>query len=124
MQQAAAVVANAILEGEAGVPIIAHFVAASCPAAPRNITRPGRLGGPIEVQLALFLVVQSNAAVFSISSNWFDEDFCWHPEFDVVFGVPLAPALRTGAYAWHRNFSRAAVAVDVSANTGEVFLLA
>lgn len=121
---AATATANAILEGEAGVPVVAHFFSPSCPAQPRNITRPGRLGGPIEFELALFLVIQTNAAVFSISSDWFDADYCWHSEFDVAFGSPLGPPLRTGAFTWARNLTRAQVAVDVAARAGQVELLA
>ena len=120
---AATAMANAILEGAAGVPFVAHFFAPSCPAAPRNITRPGRLGGPIELQLALFLAIQTQAAIFSISNDWFDKDYCWHSEFDVSYGAPLAPAVRTGPYAWARNFSAASVMVDVQAMAGEVTLL-
>ena len=121
---AAVATANAILEGAAGVPVITHFPSPSCPSEPRNITRPGRLGGAIEFELALFLVTQSNASVFSISNDWFDANYCWHSEFDVAFGAPLAPALRTGAYTWTRAFSRASVAVDVSTRVGTVDLLA
>jgi hypothetical protein len=120
---AAAFVANAILEGAAGVPLALHFDVASCPAAPRNISRPGRLGGDIETQLALFLIVQTPQTVFSISGNWYDADFCWRSEFDVAFGAPLGPAARTGAYSWARNFTRASVAVDVAAAVGTVELL-
>lgn len=122
--QAAAFVSNAILEGAAGVPLVLHFDVTGCPAAPRNITRPGRLGGGIEAQLAVFLIVQEQTSVFSLSGNWYDADFCWHPEFDVSYGAPLGPAARTGAHAWTRNFTRANVAVDVAAGTGEVELLA
>ena len=120
---AAASVANAILEGAAGIPVVVHFFSASCPALPRNITRPGRLGGAIEAQLALFLIVQSHQSVFSLSNDWFDASFCWHSEFDVAYGAPLGPALRTGTYTWARNFSLSRVTADVSAATGEVFLL-
>ena len=73
---AAGFVANAILEGAAGVPLLLHSDVTTCPASPRNITRPGRLGGPIELNLALFLVVQTEQTVFSISGKWYDDDFC------------------------------------------------
>jgi len=124
---AAVFVANAILEGAAGVPLVLHFDVTSCPAAARNISRPGRLGGNIEAQIALFLVVQTRQTVFSISGNWYDADFCWRSEFDVAYGAPLGPATRTGPYTWTRNFTRANVAVDVSAGApgaGAVDLLA
>ncbi len=70
--QAAVFVANAILEGAAGVPLALHFDVTGCPSVPRNISRPGRLGGAIEAQLAIFLVVQTQQTVFSLSGNWYD----------------------------------------------------
>ena len=121
--QAAAFVANALLEGAAGVPLVLHSDVTSCPAPARNITRPGRLGGSIEAQLALFLIVQTPATVFSVSGNWYDADFCWRQEYDLVYGAPLGPALRTGAYTWTRNFTGANVAVDVRAGAGAIDLL-
>ena len=54
-------------------------------------------------------------------------DYCWHSEFDVAYGTPLAPATRTGPHTWTRNFTRANVAVDVSGGApgaGQVDLLA
>ena len=68
--QAAAFVSNAILEGAALVPLVLHFDVTGCPAQQRNISRPGRLGGAIEAQIALFLVVQTAQTVFSLSGNW------------------------------------------------------
>jgi hypothetical protein len=116
-------VASAILEGAAGVPLVLHSDVTSCPAPARNITRPGRLGGRIEAQLALFLIVQTQQTVFSISGNWYDADFCWRPEFDLLYGAPLGPAMRTGVYTWTRNFTGANVAADVLARSGAIDLL-
>jgi hypothetical protein len=121
--EAALLVANAILEGAAGVPLVLHFDVTACPADARNITRPGRLGGDIELQLATFLVVQTPQTVFSISGNWYDADYCWRSEFDVRYGRPLAAAVRTGSHTWARNFTRSQVTLDVLAGTGEVLLL-
>ena len=121
--QAAAFVENAILEGAAGVPQVLHSDVTSCPAPTRNITRPGRLGGSIEAQLALFLIVQTPQSVFSISGNWFDADFCWRQEYDLAYGAPLGPALRTSPFTWTRNFTGANVAVDVMAGTGAIDLI-
>lgn len=121
--QAAAFVSNAIIEGQNNIPVVLHFDVTSCPSSPRNITRPGRLGGDIELQMALFLTVQTNQTVFSISGNWYDPDFCWHSEFDTLFGSPLADATRTGPHSWIRNFTLCNVAVDVSSNVGEIDLL-
>jgi hypothetical protein len=67
--------------------------------------------------------VQTAQNVFSISGNWYDADFCWHDEYDVAYGSPLAPAARTGTYTWSRVFTRCNVTVDVAAGTGEIFLM-
>jgi hypothetical protein len=121
----ASMIASAALEGQqAGVPMLMHAsVTGACPAT-RNITRPGRLGGKLEAALAAFLVVQTPQSVFSVSQDWYDADFCWHPEYDVEYGTPLGPATRTGPHSWTRNFTRCNVEVDTSADYGAVFLLA
>ena len=94
-------IANAILEAEAGVPTAIHVdgggAGAACPAAPRSITRPGPLGGPIEFWVASYLVVAGAGSTLSISNNWLDGGFCWRPELDVEYGVPLGPAVRSTA---------------------------
>lgn len=120
----AAMIQNAILEGAAGVPTALHSSAPACPAPARNITRPGRLGGPIEFAVASYLVVASEGTVLSLSDGWMDENFCWWPEFDVVYGQPLGGAVRTGPYTWARSWTRANVTLDVEQQTGEVMLLA
>ncbi len=62
-------------------------------------------------------------ATISLSSNWYDNNFCWRPDFDVEFGVPSGPAERTGVYTWARNYTRSTVLLDVQSNTGNVYLL-
>ena len=44
-------------------------------------------------------------------------------DFDVEYGTPLGPAVRTGTYTWIRNFTQANVALDVQSSTGAVYLL-
>ena len=67
----------------------------------------------------------SSGTTLSVSKGWYDEGFCWHPEFDVVWGEPVGPAKRTGPHSWTRNYTRCNVAVDVSkAEQGSVDLLA
>ena len=122
----AAMIASALLEGQqVGVPMLMHSPVGTCPDPNpgRNITRPGRLGGSLERSLAAFLVVQTPQSVFSASGNWYDADFCWHPEYDVEYGAPLGPATRTGPHSWTRNFTRCNVEVDTSADSGAVFVL-
>jgi len=118
----AAMISNAILEGAAGIPVLTHASGGSCPDPGRHIPRPGRLGGNLEYTIATFLIVQTPWSVFSASTNWYDNDFCWHPEYDVQYGKPLSTAIRTGAYSWYRNFTMANVEVDVSKNYGAVLL--
>jgi len=120
---AAAMVANALLEGAAGVPTILHSGGA-CPAPPRNIARPGPLGGDIEPAVALYLIVATPGTTMSISNDWYDQNFCWRPDWDVDFGAPLGDAARTGTHAWTRAYSRANVTIDVAANSYSVYLLA
>jgi hypothetical protein len=115
--------ANAILEGQMGIPLLLHVAAGSCPEAPRNITRPGRLGGDLEYAVATFLIVQTPQNVLSVSNNWYDADFCWHAEWDVLYGSPLQNATRVTPYVWTRNFTLCNVAVDLQAGTAEVELL-
>lgn len=120
---AAAMIQNAILEGEAGIPVVLH-AGGNCPAPERTITRPGPLGGDVEYQVATYLIVATEGATLSISSGWMDNNFCWRPDFDVEFGAPLGPAVRTSVYTWERNFTRSTVALDVQSSSGSVMLLA
>jgi hypothetical protein len=120
----AGMIQNAILEAAAGVPAVLHG-SAPCPAAQRNITRPGPLGGAIEFWIASYLIVADAGTTLSLSEDWYDANFCWWPEFDVDFGAPLGAATRTSAHAWTRNFTRANVVLDVSSgHFGAVSLLA
>jgi Hypothetical glycosyl hydrolase family 15 len=120
----AANIANALLETAAGVPVVLH-AGGACPSPNRTITRPGRLGGDVEFQVASYLVVADAGTTLSLSNDWYDQNFCWHAEFDVDFGAPLGLASRTGPYSWTRNFTRANVAIDVSKGpSGAVDLLA
>jgi hypothetical protein len=108
---------NALLESAAGVPTVLHFKG-TCPAEQRPIARPGPLGGNVEYPVAAYLLVASPGSTLSISSGWWDEDFCWRPEFDVEYGIPLGEAKRTGPHSWTRNYTRCNVAVDVSQRNG------
>ena len=82
------------------------------------------LNRPIEFNVASYLIVASAGTTLSVSNNWYDKDFCWHDEFDVVYGTPLGPATRTGLHSWTRNYSKCNVAINVSSGrSGEVYLL-
>lgn len=132
----AAMVENTILEAKRGIRVALHaswWSAANgptggwgtCPVPSRKIVRPGRLGGDLEFIVAAYLIVQapSLGTTLSLSNNWYDGDFCWHPEWDVDFGAPLGEATRISAYSWTRNYTKATVFVDVSSYSGEVHLL-
>jgi hypothetical protein len=110
----AAMIQNAILETASGVPVVLHGSAAGCPAVERNITRPGRLAGAIEFWVASYLIVADAGTTLSLSDNWYDDNFCWWPEFQVDVGSPLGVATRTSLHSWTRNFTRANVELDVS----------
>ena len=81
----AAMIANAIVEGNMSIPTVLHTGGPRCPAPSRNIPRPGRLGGPIEFAIASYLIVASAGTTLSISTGWEDADFCWWPEWDVEY---------------------------------------
>ena len=120
----AAMIENAILETAAGVPVILH-AGGDCPSQNRTIARPGRLGGSVEFAIATYLIVADAGTTLSLSNDWYDQNFCWRPELDIDLGSPLGLATRTSPHSWTRNFTRANVAVDVSAgNSGVVDLLA
>ena len=116
-------IANAIIEGQHGVPAIMHTAGPCLSEAKRVIHRPGRLGGRLEWIIATFLIVQTPHNVISMSNNWYDKDFCWHSEFDVKYGRPLTDAVRLSPYTWARNFTLCTVHVDTRTRCGEVLLL-
>ena len=109
-------IANAVIEGSKGIPVVLHNVAGSCPTSGNNRTihRPGRLGGEIEFAIAAYLVVQAPGTVLSVSRDWYDADFCWHPEWDVDYGTPIGPPRRLGPHAWARNYTKSTAHIDVS----------
>jgi len=76
---AAAMVANAIIEAENGIPTVLHS-GGSCPAPNRSITIPGRLGGDVETAMGLYLTVAGPGTTISLSNDWYDNNFCWRPE--------------------------------------------
>lgn len=119
----AAMISNAILEGARGIPQLIHVPAGNCPDPGHSIPRPGRLGGPLEYYIATFLIIQTEQSVFGASTNWYDNNFCWHSEYDVQYGKPLHDAVRVSPYAWYRNFTACNVFVDTQSGVGQVALL-
>jgi hypothetical protein len=109
----AAMIANALLETAAGIPVLIHGDG-PCPAENRTIVRPGPLGGQVLFQVASYLLVAGAGTTLSLSRDYYSASFCWRPEFDVDFGSPLGPAVRLSSHSWVRNFTRANVLVNVT----------
>ena len=99
--QDALMIANAILEGAAGVP----FVARSDPKTMHSLEY-GALG---------FLIAQGQHCYWGASSGWLDADWPWRGILDWKVGAPLGSASRTGSFAWTRRFEHANVTVDTKA---------
>jgi hypothetical protein len=114
----AAMIANALLEAAAGIPLMIHGDAPACPAENRTIARPGPLGGPILFQVASYLLVAELGSTLNLARDYTSASNCWRPEFDVDFGQPLSAAVRLSAHAWTRNFTRANVFVNVTEGYG------
>ena len=70
--------------------------------------------GPVDFNYALaaFLIVQSPYSYFGYSSDWYDDNWCWHSQYDISYGKPLAEARRTGSHSWTRNFTLCDVDID------------
>lgn len=117
----AATIANALLEGAAGVGLVARAPAgadAQCAAA----CPQGSVGkAPLAFALAAFLVARTSPwSYFGVSSGWYSECWCWHAEYDQAArcGAPAAPAVRTGAYTWTREYAGCRVSVNTSSSEG------
>eukprot|EP00040_Diaphanoeca_grandis_P023212 m.125889 g.125889 ORF g.125889 m.125889 type:complete len:421 (+) comp29163_c0_seq1:61-1323(+) len=108
----AAMIQNAIIESsQYAVDSIVHGFGH---AEPRNIPRPGRLGGTIEFLIATYLIITSPGTTLSISTGWMDKDYSWAPEFDIEYGTPKGPATRIDSHSWSRNFTKCNVFINVS----------
>ena len=117
----AATIANALLEGAAGVGLVARAgadAAAQCAAAcPR-----GSASGPaLSYALAAFLVARTSPySYFGVSAGWYSPCWCDHAEYAAAAacGAPAAPPVRTSAHSWTRAYERCAVTVNTSAAAG------
>lgn len=113
----AATIANALIEGGQGIPIIAR-AQASTPCSPNSTTDNDPT---LAYALAAFFIVQEPYSYFGFSSGWYDSDWCWHAEYDIyACGQPVGPADRTGPYSWTRQFQHCNVAVNTSTASGSV----
>jgi len=119
----AATIANALLEGAAGVGLVARAAAgadAQCPAA----CAEGGVGrASLPYALAAFLVARTSEwSYFGVSAGWYSPCWCWHGAYDAAAtcGAPTAPAVRTSAHSWTREYAACRVAVNTSAGEGVV----
>ena len=117
----AATIANALLEGAAGVGLVARAPAgpdAQCAAA----CPQGSVGrAPLDFALAAFLVARTSPwSYFGVSAGWYSECWCWHGAYDRAArcGAPAAPAVRTGAFTWTREYAGCRVSVNTSSSEG------
>ena len=119
----AANIANVLIEGSAGVGLVARSsadadaqcsTATACDAAPWMEVR-------LSYALAAFLVARTSPySYFGVSGGWSSGCWCWHREYDEVSacGAPAAPAVRTSAYSWTREYEHCTVSVNTSAAMG------
>jgi len=100
-EQDALMIANALLEAQAGVPCVARSAVGSM-----HTLQYGAIG---------FLIVQRSGSYWGASSGWLDADWTWSGILDWIVGAPLAPAARTGTYTWSRAFAHANATIDTKA---------
>ena len=118
----AATIANAILEGNAGVGLVARAsadAAAQCPGSTPSCVDYHETD--LGYALAAFLVARTSPwSYFGVSSGWYSPCWCWKAEYDAAArcGEPSAPATRTGPYTWSREYANCTVLVNTSASTG------
>lgn len=117
----AATIQNVLIEGAAGVGLVARAgadAAAQCAASCTD----GNVGkASLSYALAAFLVARTSPfSYFGVSAGWYSPCWCWHAEFDAVTacGEPTGAAVREGAYAWTRAYERCVVRVNTSDATG------
>lgn len=81
----------------------------------------GMFGGSddwLEFGMAAFLMAQGPYCYFGAASNWYDENWTWHRQYDWAVGAPLGPAVRESKYQWSRQFANCSVSVDLTSAKG------
>ena len=60
--------------------------------------------------IASFLIAASPCSYYSASTGWFDRDWTWHQQYDLLYGVPTGVATRrvlaTGETEYIRRYTR------------------
>jgi hypothetical protein len=122
----AQVLTNGILEGQAGIAVVAHttqgLTNCSNTSAAESDEAPFVPSGTAAFHLASFLIAQGPNWVYGVSSAWTDNAFCWHRSYDVQCGHPLGVANRIGPYTFTRNFTGCDVSVETVGLIGEIRL--
>jgi hypothetical protein len=140
-----ATIANALLEGAAGVGLVARAQAdanASCPNATTAAEGGGAAGGgrdeddddegglrrqraaaaaqplpALSYSLSAFLIARTSPySYFGVSTGWYDADWCWHAEYDAAQAACGAPAAAAVRVDLFR-WSRAYERCDVDVDT-------
>jgi len=117
----AATIQNAILEGAAGVGLVARTQADAAAQCAATCTAGYAGKASLSYALAAFLVARTSPySYFGVSAGWYSPCWCWHAEFDAASscGAPVAAAVRASPYAWTREYENCVVKVNTSAMTG------
>lgn len=118
----AATIANVLLEGAAGVGLIARApadAAAQCPGDTSSCDAPAMT--ELSYALAAFLIARTSPySYFGVSSGWYSQCWCWHAEYDAAAacGAPTAPPIRTSPFSWTRAYEHCTVSVNTTAQKG------
>ena len=73
----------------------------------------------MEDSIAAFLIIKGNYSYYSASTGWFDADWVWHSEYDLIYGEPLGPAtLSADGMVYTRCFTGCNVTVNCSGANG------
>jgi hypothetical protein len=117
----AAMVANALLEGAQGVGLVLRTAADASGACAGQRSTDKHVASA-RYGLAGALIVQTNYTYWGLSTGWYDEDWCWHADYDlgISCGHALSAARRNGAYVWQRSFEHCEVALDTKLTCGNV----
>ena len=105
--QDALMIQNAILEGAAGVGLVARAPADAAAQCAEACPQGSVSKTPLDFALAAFLVARTSPwSYFGVSAGWYSQCWCWHAEFDAVAacGAPTAHATRTSPYTWTREY--------------------
>jgi hypothetical protein len=117
----AAYIADVMIEGNAGVGFVAHASADAAAQCSTACDPSPYFEVNLSYSLAAFLIARTSPySYFGVSGGWSSGCWCWHSEYDEASrcGLPRAPATRTSAYSWTREYEHCTVKVNTSAAQG------